>query len=164
MNQKKVNLIYDIIHSGYKRGLTQQVTEDEFYDGRSITINGSKLINFGSCSYLGLEVDQRLKDAAIDAIQRFGIQYSSSRTYVSPTLNAELTGLVSQMFEAPVALTTSTSLAHHAVMPVIVDSKDAIILDQQVHASVQDAAIKLQAMGTKVIVIRHNDLDELKKK
>src|SRR5206468_2324040 len=37
----------------------------------------------GSCSYLGLELDQRLKNAGKDAIDKYGMQFSSSRAYVS---------------------------------------------------------------------------------
>jgi len=52
------------------RGLALQVAEDERFDGRSITLNGRRLVNFGSCSYLGLETDARLKTAACEAVLR----------------------------------------------------------------------------------------------
>ena len=85
-----VNVVNEIIEKGRKQEVLQLYTEDETFDGRFIQIKGKRLLNFGSCSYLGLELDQRLKAAAIDAIQRYGIQYSSSRSYVSCTLYKEL--------------------------------------------------------------------------
>ncbi|HWZ21544.1 MAG TPA: pyridoxal phosphate-dependent aminotransferase family protein, partial [Cytophagaceae bacterium] len=41
---------------------------------------------------------------------------------------------------------------------------DAIILDQQVHSSVQDAARKVQLNGVSLTIVRHNRLDDLKNK
>lgn len=164
MKNHEIDMVHEIISTGKDRGIGQLMTEDQNYDGRIITVKGKKLVNFGSCSYLGLEVDQRLKDGAIDAIQRFGVQFSSSRTYLSCSLYKEYEDLISRIFESQVVLSTSVSLGHHAVMPVVVGQEDAVILDQQVHASVQDAAQKLRAKGVHVTIIRHNDLDELKKK
>lgn len=140
------------------------MAEDSVYDGRIITVKGQELINFGSYSYVGLETDARLKEAAIDAIRKFGIQYPSSRAYVSSALYVELEDLVHKMFEAPVVLASSLSMGHHGVMPVIIEEGDAIIMDQQVHSSVQDAARKMQLNGVYLTIVRHNHLSELKKK
>ena len=63
--------------------IVHHVTEDNVLNGREITLEGKKLINFGSCSYLGLEMDSRLIAGSVDAIRRFGTQFSSSKTYVS---------------------------------------------------------------------------------
>lgn len=164
MKNDKVNLVNDIFAYSKSKGITHLNTEDQHYNGKIITINGKKMVNFGLCSYFGLEVDQRLKDAAIDAINNYGIHYACSRTYVSCTLYEELEDLISQIFEANVVLSTSLSLGHHSVMPIVIEKGDAIILDQQVHASVQDAAMKMQSLGVPVTIIRHSDLDELKKR
>lgn len=167
-NKKKainiVDTVNDIISLGRERGVLLQYTDDQSYDGRTISINGKRLINFGSCSYLGLENDQRLKDAAIDAINRYGIQYSSSRTYVSCTSYTELEHLVSRIFENDVVLTPTTTLGHLSVIPIVVEEGDVIILDQQAHASIQGAAHQMQLKGVPVTVVRHNDMDELEKK
>ncbi len=68
------------------------------------------------------------------------------------------------MFDAPIVLATSLSIGHHGVMPVVVEEGDAIILDQQVHSSVQDAARKVQLNGVSLTIVRHNHLDDLKNK
>ncbi|HET6227767.1 MAG TPA: aminotransferase class I/II-fold pyridoxal phosphate-dependent enzyme, partial [Bacteroidia bacterium] len=156
-----INTVNDIMTACQQKGITHLFTEDEVYNGRSITIKGNELINFGSCSYLGLDVDDRLKEAAIQAIRQYGVQFSSSRSYVACTLYTEWEKLLRSMFNAPLVLTTSVSLGHHAVIPVVVEGGDAIIMDQQVHASVQDAVLKMRSKGVAVSVIRHNRLDEL---
>lgn len=84
-----IDLIQEIATIGKNRGMLHQFTEDDSYDGRLITIGGQQLINFGSCSYLGLETDRRVKDGAIDAIERYGSQLACSRAFLSNTLYSE---------------------------------------------------------------------------
>jgi len=156
-----INTVNDIMTACQQKGITHLFTEDEHYNGRTIQIKGNNLINFASCSYLGLDVDERLKEAAIEAIRKYGVQFSSSRSYVACTIYAEWESLLRSMFNASVVLSTSVSLGHHAVIPVVVEGGDAIIMDQQVHASVQDAVLKMRSKGVAVSVIRHNRLDEL---
>ncbi|HEX8547980.1 MAG TPA: pyridoxal phosphate-dependent aminotransferase family protein, partial [Cytophagaceae bacterium] len=159
-----MNLINEIVEAAKAKGISQLLTEDQCYDGRTITINGQPLINFGSYSYLGLEIDDRLKNAAIEGIQRFGITYPSSRAYASNNYYKELEDLVEKMYEAPIVLATSLSLGHHGVMPVLVEEGDAIIMDQQVHSSVQDAAGKLRCNGILLDIVRHNNMAQLETK
>lgn len=122
------------------------------------------MLHFGSCGYLGLEMDDRLKEAAIEAIRRYGTQFSSSRTYVQFTLYQELEELLARMFGVPVLVASTTSQGHHAVMPIIVEDSDAVIMDQQAHVSMQDITSKLQVRGIYTTLVRHNNLGELEKK
>ncbi len=164
MKKDILELTNDIITKGKEQHILHHTTEDEFYNGRTIRLKGEEVINFGSYSYLGLETDQRLKDAAIDAIQRYGLQYPSSRSYASCTLYTELENLMRQLFKAPVVLATSTSLGHQAVIPILVEEGHVIIMDQQVHSSVRYAALNTQQEGVIVTIVRHNNLEELEKK
>lgn len=45
--------------------------------------DGRTMVEFVSCSYLGLETYEALKKAVVDAIVRFGGQVSVARTRVS---------------------------------------------------------------------------------
>ncbi len=164
MHGKIINNIYEIITKGTENGIGQLYTEDQFYDSTTITFGNKKHVNFGSYSYLSLEHDLRLKDAAIDAIQRFGIQYPSSRTYVSTTLYNELEGLMEEIFENPIVLATTTTLAHMAAMPILIEEGDVIIMDQQVHSSVQFMINHIKQHGVPFFVVRHNNLEQLEKK
>lgn len=164
MRKEVINTIYDSISKGANVGIGQLYTEDEFYDKTTITFGNKRHVNFGSYSYLGLEHDQRLKDAAIDAIERYGIQYPSSRTYVSSTLYAELEKLLGEIFEKPVILATTTTLAHIAVMPIVVNERDVILMDQQVHTSVQFMVTHLQLQGIPFHVVRHNSIKSIEAK
>jgi 7-keto-8-aminopelargonate synthetase-like enzyme len=164
MRKEVINTIFDSISKGAEIGIGRLYTEDEFYDKTTITFDDKPHVNFGSYSYLGLEHDQRLKDAAIDAIMRYGIQYPSSRSYVSNTLYREFEGLLGEIFEKPVILATTTTLAHVAVMPIVVNEGDVILMDQQVHSSVQFMISHLQLEGVPFQVVRHNSLKSIEQR
>ncbi len=146
------------------RGLVCRFAEDDRFDGRSITLDGQRLINFGSCSYLGLETDARLKTAACEAVLRYGVQFSTSRAYVAAPLYRELEHLLSEIAGAPVVLAPTTSLAHLSALPVLVGERDAVLYDSQVHASVQSALPELRLRGIPCEPVRHNRLDRLEQR
>lgn len=159
-----IETINDMINFGREKGVLHLYAEDEEYNGRTIRIKGKDLLHFGSCSYLGLDTDERIKEGAIDAIRKYGIHSSSSRTYISSTPHLEYEKLMRQLFGAPIILTTTTSLGHHAVIPVVIEEGNAVILDQQVHASIQEAALRMGLRGVPVTKIRHSNLEELEAK
>ena len=152
----------DALRIGIARGLGYLTAEDAAIDGRLITVRGRRLVTFGSCSYMGLETDPRLKNAACDAVARYGVQFASSRAYVSCPPYAELERLMAEMFAAPLALAQTTSLAHFAALPILVAPDDAVICDQLVHYSVQAVLPTLQAAGACCRFVRHSRIDRLR--
>ncbi len=157
-----INTIDECLTNGVKNGIFQLSLEDESLNGREVTIQGNSVVNFGSCSYLGLEMDDRLKQGAIDATLRYGTQYSSSRAYSACPLYEELEDLFFKIFNNNRAiLAATTTLAHVAAIPILVQENDLVILDHQVHGSVQLAAQLAKAKGTRVEMIRHNHMTML---
>jgi 7-keto-8-aminopelargonate synthetase-like enzyme len=153
-----------MISEGIRAGLGHRTAEDTVLCGRTLRIGGRDLVHFGSCSYLGLEIDPRLKRGAIDATERFGTQFSSSRAYVSAPPYVELEELLCEVFDAHALVTPSTTLGHLAAIPTLIDERDAVILDHQVHNSVQLATRLLQPMGAHVELVRHNRVDLLEER
>ena len=96
-----MDLINKVADITVKLGVVHQNTQDEVLDGRHITLEGQRMLYFGSCGYLGLEHDSRLKKGAIEAIQKYGTQFSSSRAYVSSTYYQQAESLLSQIFANP---------------------------------------------------------------
>lgn len=115
----------DLLMEPARRGLLLQTAEDEVLDGRTVTIEGRSLVNFGSCSYLGLEMDPRLREGVVDAVMRYGTQFSSSRTYLSAPLYREVEEILAELFGGPVVMTSSTTLGHIAALPVLISQHDA---------------------------------------
>src|SRR5262245_4247736 len=145
----RVNLLKTTASALKAHGVFHQVAEDQQLDGRKLTLDGHALVNFGSCSYLGLETDTRLKMAACEAVLRYGCQFSTSRAYVSLPLYAQLEGAMSEIADGhPVVITPTTSLGHMAALPVLVTERDAVLYDAQVHNSVQSVLPTLREHGT----------------
>ena len=164
MSSQMIQILNQVMTKGANKNLIHHYTEDTTMNGRNITINGNEMINFGSCSYLGIEHHPALIEGAIDATRKYGTQFSSSRTYASLGLYKELESRLETMFERPVIATSSTTLGHLATLPIIIEPDDAVILDMQVHSSVQMTVQQLKADGIFVTMIRHNDMRSLERK
>ena len=157
----RLQLVDDAFRGAISRGLSHLTAEDDQLGGRFLTLRGRRQANFGSCSYVGLETDLRLKNAACDAVARYGVQFASSRAYVSCPPYAELERLLGAMFQAPLVVAQTTTLAHFAALPILVGRADAVIFDQLVHSSVQAVLPTLQAAGTTCRFVRHSRIDRL---
>lgn len=163
-NTPSIQHIHEIAVEAKALGIYQNTISDTRIEGREITVHQKPMLNFASCSYLGLEQDPRLILSTIDAVRNFGTQFSASRAYLSVSLYTELEDLLQQLFGYPALVSASTTLGHHSVIPTLITRNDAIILDQQVHASVQGAAKLAAATGTHIEVVRHNRMDYLEKR
>lgn len=151
----------DRIHTeAVERGLYFQVAGDQPIRDRTIQIGGRDVTSFSSCSYLGLEHHPALVAGVVEAVQRYGTQFSSSRGYVSAPAYAELEHLLGQIFGGHVLVTSSTSLGHQSALPVLLTERDAMVMDHQVHHSVQVAARLAQAGGARISVVRHGQLEK----
>jgi 7-keto-8-aminopelargonate synthetase-like enzyme len=106
-------------------------------------------------------VHPALKKASIEAVEKFGVNLSSSRATVSLGLYEELENLLGQIFNKPVYVSPSTTLGHLASIPTLMEKDDAIIMDQQVHNSVKTAVQLLKAEGIYTEIIKHNRMDML---
>ena len=158
--------IHSIIEEAKNAGIVQLCTDETLSSvGNQISIKGQALVNFGSCSYMGLELDQRIKDKMIEVVQKHGSQFASSRAYVSISLYEEAEYLLSQIFEAPLILAPTITLGHLSNIPVLIGENDAVILDQSAHASIQNAVSFLSSQQKMhVSVVRHNDIEALRQK
>ena len=159
--QNFYDTVNQIISYGRQKNILHLHTAALPFNGSEIIINNKPVINFGSCSYLGLEFHPALKTGAVSAIENFGTQFSESRAYVSLGLYKELQHLLEKIFEAPVVITPTTTLGHIACVPVIVEDDDAVIMDHQLHNSVQTAVQLVKARGVHTELIRHNRMDLL---
>ncbi len=139
-------------------GIIQLKVESETFNGRILTVQGKDHIHFGNCSYLGLETSDALKLGAIEAITKYGIYFSCSRQYAGLNLNEELEELLDKITGYHTLITPTTSLASLSAIPIIASPNDLIVMDHQVHASVQNAVKIAETQGSKVGMIRHNSL------
>jgi 7-keto-8-aminopelargonate synthetase-like enzyme len=157
-----IEIVNQVASIAAKLGIVHNNTDDEILDGRHITIRGKKMLYFGSCGYLGLEHDPRIKAGAIEAINKYGTQFSSSRAYVSSSYYQQSEELLRKMFFGkPLLLLQSLTVGHMSNIPIIVGNDDAVIMDSQVHDSVQTAVQMLRNRDVHIELIRHNRIDML---
>lgn len=156
-----LDTIDEIIQDATNHGILHLNADDSEFQGRFISIDSSRLFHFGTTSYLGLGHDLRIKEAAIEAIKRYGTQFPLSKTYISHPLYAQLESQVQKIYRKPIIITKNSTLGHLAVIPTAVKDDDVVILDHQVHWSVQNAAQILKTRNIAVRMIRHNDMDML---
>lgn len=156
--ERMMRLFHEHASRARDLGISRQLIEDETLSGDSITLEGRRLANFGLCSYLGLGDDERIKEGARRAIDRYGTSYSSSIAYTAIPLYGDLRERLTAMFDANVVLAPTTTLAHLAALPVLVRPGDEVLVDTLAHASVQTATQLLQANGVPVKSIPHDDL------
>jgi 7-keto-8-aminopelargonate synthetase-like enzyme len=153
--------IDQVVSDGVRRGLGHLSAEDEVLEGRTVRIGGRDLLNLGTASYMHLERHPALIAGAEEMLRRYGTQFSASRAYLQLSLYDQLEDNLGRIFDRPVLATASTTLGHMSAIPVLVGDQDAIILDQQVHSSIQTVVQILKARGVPLHLIRHNRMDEL---
>lgn len=164
-HNKFIDTVNDIFGEAKKKGVLQLQDDSELWSGNSIRINDKKLNNFGTCGYMGLETHPTVIEESRKYLEHFGTQYSVSRTYLVSKQNYLLEEMLSEIFNnRPVIAHSSTTIAHMSVLPIVIGYNDIMILDQQVHMSIQTAAQLMVPKGVPIEMIRHSDLDMLEEK
>lgn len=159
-----IDTVDEVLSGAKKEGVLHLYAEDKVLTGRTIQIKGKEMFHFGTTGYLGLEQDFRLKEAAIAAIQNYGTQFPLSKSYISHPLYNELEQKIGLMYGIPPIITKNSTLGHLAVIPTLIRDEDAVIMDHQVHWSVQNACQLLKLRGIPVEMIRHSNLEMLENK
>ena len=122
---------------------------------------GRPILNLASNNYLGLTNHQSLKEAAIAAIDQFGVGSGASRL-ISGTLppHTSLETTLANFKQTEAALTFGSGyMTNIGIIPALADSKDLIFADRLCHASLIDGC---RISRAHLRVFQHNDPDHLK--
>ncbi len=131
---------------------------------KAIDIHGKKIVPFSLSDYLMLMHDERIINGAIDSIRENGFNLSISREFLHLHKTDEAEEILAQVFDNPVVLYPKTTLAHVGALPLLIDSKDAVILDHHVHATIAMAADMVRAHGAHLEPVRHNNMQKLEER
>jgi len=131
-------------------------------EGTEVTYQGRRVIMCGSNNYLGLTTHPKVRDAALDAVKRYGTSCTGSRFLngnmsLHEKLEAELADWVGK--EDSLVFSTGMQV-NLGTISALVGRGEIIILDKDDHASIVDGAF---LSGGKIERYRHNDLDHLKR-
>lgn len=130
-------------------------------EGTEVIIGGRKIIMIGSNNYLGLTTEPRVRQAAIDAVKRYGTSCTGSR-FVNGTLelHQELERRLAAFVGKESALVFSTGYQTNlGTISALVGKGDVVIIDKEDHASIVDGC--RMALG-EMKRFRHNDVANLK--
>jgi 7-keto-8-aminopelargonate synthetase-like enzyme len=144
------------------QGLYRELRRVDSQQSSRIKIGGKTLLNFSSNDYLGLANDSILKEAVIQAVEKFGAGSGASRLICgSLAPHHELEETLANFKGTEAALSFSTGYATAiGTICALLGKNDIIVLDKLVHACIVDAA---RLSGAKIRVFAHNDLDDLEK-
>jgi 8-amino-7-oxononanoate synthase len=140
--------------------LDRHLREISSSQGPEIQIAGRRLLNFSSNDYLGLANDSRVRDAAIRAINEFGVGAGASRLISgtqSPHVRLERALAKWKGTEAALCFSSGYAAALGAI-PALVTKNDVVLLDKLCHASLIDAA---KLSGARLRIFPHNNLRKI---
>jgi len=145
------------------RGLYNVIDPIESPNGPTIKIDGKELINLSSNNYLGLATDERLKEAAMEAVKEYGVGAGAVRT-INGTLklHVQLEEKLAEFKQTEAAIAYQSGFnCNMAAISAVMDKHDAILSDELNHASIIDGCRLSKA---KIIRFNHSDMDDLRKK
>ena len=137
-------------------------TEEVFESaaGPRVTLNGREMLMFASNDYLDLANDPRVKEAALEALRKYGAGTGGSRlTTGTQTIHRELEHGLAAFKGTEDAIAFATGFAANSgVIPALCSRSDTIFSDELNHASIIDGC---RLSGARIVVYRHNDMRDL---
>ena len=133
------------------------LTENE---GTEVVYQGHRMIMCGSNNYLGLTTHPKVREAAIEAVKRYGTSCTGSR-FLNGTLEMhhQLEHEMAEWVGKEEALVFSTGMqVNLGTVSALVGRGDFVILDKEDHASILDGA---RLSYGKMERFRHNDVEHL---
>jgi 8-amino-7-oxononanoate synthase len=130
--------------------------------GPVVQMEGAERVMLGSNNYLGLTRDPRVKQAARDALEKYGPALTGSRL-LNGTLDMHLqleAELADFMGTEEAIVYTTGHQANVGCLSTILSPSDTVIVDSADHASIMDGVAMSRA---KVRPFRHNRLDKLER-
>jgi len=134
----------------------------ESAQGPEVIMNGRKMIMIGSNNYLGLTNHPKVKEAAINAIKKYGTGCAGSR-FLNGTLDihVELEDKLARFMRKEAALVFSTGFqVNLGVIASLVGKDDVVIIDKMDHASIVDGC---RLSFGEVKRYKHNDIEDLER-
>jgi 8-amino-7-oxononanoate synthase len=148
-----------------KLGLYPYFRQIEENEGPIVSIEGRKVIMAGSNNYLGLTAHPKVRQAAIDAIHRYGTGCSGSR-YLTGTINLhiELEERLAKFlgYESVLLFSTGYQTAL-GVISGLVSKGDYVISDKENHACIINGAMLAKGGFAEFVRYKHNDMNDLEK-
>merc|ERR1719460_2121495 len=128
--------------------------------GAKLMIEGVPYLNFCSSHYLGFATEPRLKKAAQDAIEQYGLGTGYRTLSGTHALHVDLEKAIAEFkgTEAAVCFTSAYS-ANASAVQTLLSKEDIVVSDQLNHASIIDA-VRVAGVKNK-FAYKHSDMADL---
>ena len=153
---------YDIPQKAMAAGIYPYFRTIESDQDTEVIISGKKVLMFGSNAYLGLTNHPKVKEAAIEAIKKYGTGCAGSR-FLNGTLDlhVQLEKRLAEFVGKEEAIIYSTGFqVNLGVVSCLTGREDYILWDELDHASIIEG--HRLSFSTK-LKYKHNDMDSLEK-
>ena len=142
------------------KGVYPYFREIEGKQGTEVEMGGHHVLMFGSNAYTGLPGDERVIEAGVQALRKYGSGCAGSR-FLNGTLDlhTKLERELAEFVGKDEALCFSTGFTvNSGVIPCLTGRQDYIICDDRDHASIVDG--RRLSMST-CLKYKHNDMQDL---
>jgi len=127
-----------------------------------IDLEGKPVLMFGSNNYLGLTTHPKVKEAAIEAVRKYGTGCSGSRMLNGTLdLHVKLEEELADFTGKESALLFSTGFMTNGSLSCLLGRDECAILDKSVHASINYGT--MVSFGKSHRRFKHNDMIDLEK-
>lgn len=128
-----------------------------------VEADGHDLLLLASNSYLGLADDPRVKNASLEAVEKYGVCSGGSRlTTGNMALHEELEHDLAVFKGTPASILFNTGYMANVGILSALGGKDSVIFSDELnHASIIDGC---RLSYAKTIIYRHNDMTDLEQK
>lgn len=125
-----------------------------------VELNGRKVINLSSNNYLGFANNPRMKKAAIEAVEKYGVGSGAVRTIIgNMDIHEKLEETLAKFKREEAAFIYQSGFNCNAgTIQAITEAGDLIISDELNHASIIDGARLSKAAKT---IYKHSDMESL---
>ena len=134
-------------------------------EGPVVMIEGRKIIMAGSNNYHGLTADPRVKQAAIEAIKKYGTGCSGSR-YLTGTLDLHIKleeRIAAFMGKESCLLFSTGYQTAQGIIPTLVQKGDYVVSDRDNHACIVAGNLMAKGAFAEFVRYKHNDMDDLER-
>jgi glycine C-acetyltransferase len=156
MSDNKLTWLENELQSLKDQGLFNTIRTIGSAQGAWIIVDGQRVLNFCSNNYLGIADHPRLKEAAQQAIGKYGVGPAAVRSIAGTLdLHVEFERRMAAFKGVEDALYVQSGFcANQAAIPPLVGKEDVIFTDRLNHASIIDGC---RLSSAKIIVYEHCD-------
>ncbi|MDO4715648.1 MAG: aminotransferase class I/II-fold pyridoxal phosphate-dependent enzyme [Bacteroidales bacterium] len=153
---------FDLPQKYMEQGVYPYFRQIDGKQGTEVEMDGHRVLMFGSNAYTGLTGDDRVIEAGVEAMRKYGSGCAGSR-FLNGTLDlhVKLEEELAKFIGKDETLVFSTGfMVNSGVIPCLTGKNDYIICDDRDHASIVDGRRLSFSTNLKY---KHNDMEDLER-